>query len=59
MEEVLRALTTGKMHELLVLFGIGECSDEPNKHHILASNLFKHLIAAWEALSALQGSRWK
>ncbi|BDD62666.1 hypothetical protein MAP00_007628 [Monascus purpureus] len=42
MEEVFQSLTAGKIHELLVFCGIGDCSDEPIKQHILAISSFVH-----------------
>jgi hypothetical protein len=49
MEEALQYLATAKVHELLVLCGIGDCSDEPIKHHILGiSNFGEHPITAWK-----------
>jgi hypothetical protein len=43
MEEVLQSLTAGKIHELLVACGIGDCSNEPIKQHILAISNFGEL----------------
>lgn len=40
MEELFQSLTAGKIHELLVFCGIGDCSDEPIKQHILAISNF-------------------
>lgn len=43
MEEVFQSLTAGKIHELLVFCGIGDCSDEPIKQHVLAISNFGEL----------------
>ncbi|KAJ5882748.1 uncharacterized protein N7473_011182 [Penicillium subrubescens] len=40
MEEAFESLTARKIHELLVLCGIGGCNDEPIKEHILAISNF-------------------
>lgn len=44
MEGALQSLTAGKIHELLVVCGIGDCNDEPIKHHILAISNFGELL---------------
>lgn len=43
MEEVFQSLTAGKIHELLVFCGIGNCNDDPIKQHILAISNFGEL----------------
>lgn len=40
MEEIFQSLTADKIQELLVLCGIGDCSDEPIKQHILGISDF-------------------
>ncbi|KAJ5283332.1 hypothetical protein N7505_001312 [Penicillium chrysogenum] len=40
MEENLQSLTAGKVQELLVICGIGDCNDEPIKQHILGISDF-------------------
>ncbi|KAJ6112313.1 hypothetical protein N7523_008374 [Penicillium sp. IBT 18751x] len=42
MEEVLQSLTAGKIRELLVVCGVGDCNDEPIKQHVLAISNFVH-----------------
>lgn len=43
MEEAFESLTVRKIHELLVLCGIGDCNDESIKEHILAISNFSEL----------------
>ncbi|KAI2767381.1 hypothetical protein CBS147339_4192 [Penicillium roqueforti] len=40
MEENLQSLTAGKVQELLIICGIGDCNDEPIKQHILGISDF-------------------
>ncbi|CRL31002.1 unnamed protein product [Penicillium camemberti] len=47
MEENLQSLTAGKVQELLIICGIGDCNDEPIKQHILGISDFVREMRLW------------
>lgn len=52
MEENLQSLTAGKVQELLIICGIGDCNDEPIKQHILGiSDFGEAQNAPWQTIS--------
>lgn len=52
MEEAFQSLTAGKVQELLVFCGIGDCNYEPIKQHILGiSDFGEAQNAPWQTIS--------